>query len=92
MIDAGSGKNRHYLYSQGGALAYLWDQGTGERAQWIHLAGCLVARANEKEALVLRTAYTLYGAGMGPQRPEWGIPVRCVRNTLQTMAGRSVRR
>jgi hypothetical protein len=43
VIDAGSGKNRHYLYSQGGALAYLWDQGTGERTQYIQLAGSLVA-------------------------------------------------
>lgn len=85
-------RNRHYLYSQGGALAYLWDQRTAERAQWIRLAGCLVAKANEKAAQVLRTAYTLYGARMGPQRPEWGIPARSVRNTLQTIAGRSVRR
>jgi len=43
VIDAGSGKNRHYLYSQGGALAYLWDQGTGETTQYIQLAGSLVA-------------------------------------------------
>ncbi|WP_448129642.1 RHS repeat domain-containing protein [Stenotrophomonas rhizophila] len=43
VIDAVSGKNRHYLYSQGGALAYLWDQGTGERTQYIQLAGSLVA-------------------------------------------------
>jgi len=53
VIDAGSGKNRHYLYSQGDALAYLWDQGTGGRAQWIQLA------------VWWRAAYTLYGAGMG---------------------------
>jgi len=90
VIDAGSGKNRHYLYSQGGALAYLWDQGTGERTQYIQLAGSLVAarkvagsgavsvryqhtdalgspvaETNEQAAVVLRTAYTPYGASIG---------------------------
>ena len=89
-IDAGSGKNRHYLYSQGGALAYLWDQATGERTQYIQLAGSLVAarkvagsgavsvryqhtdalgspvaETNEQAAVVLRTAYTPYGASIG---------------------------
>lgn len=89
-IDAGSGKNRHYLYSQGGALAYIWDQGTGERTQYIQLAGSLVAarkvagsgavsvryqhtdalgspvaETNEQAAVVLRTAYTPYGASIG---------------------------
>ncbi|MFY0186240.1 RHS repeat-associated core domain-containing protein [Stenotrophomonas sp. PUT21] len=65
VIDAGSGKNRHYLYSQGGALAYLWDQGTGERTQYIQLAGSPVAETNEQAAVVLRTAYTPYGASIG---------------------------
>jgi len=90
VIDAGSGKNRHYLYSQGGALAYLWDQGTGERTQYIQLEGSLVAarkvagsgavsvryqhtdalgspvaETNEQAAVVLRTAYTPYGASIG---------------------------
>lgn len=65
VIDTGSGKNRHYLYSQGGALAYLWDQGTGERTQYIQLAGSPVAETNEQAAVVLRTAYTPYGASIG---------------------------
>ncbi|NWF34671.1 RHS repeat-associated core domain-containing protein [Stenotrophomonas sp. SAM-B] len=90
VIDAGSGKHRHYLYSQGGALAYLWDQGRGERTQYIQLAGSLVAarkvagsgavsvryqhtdalgspvaETNEQAAVVLRTAYTPYGASIG---------------------------
>jgi len=60
VIDAGSGKNRHYLYSQGGALAYLWDQGTGGRAQWIQLT------------VWWRAAYTLYGAGMGAAKAGVG--------------------
>lgn len=97
VIDAGSGKNRHYLYSQGGALAYLWDQGTGERTQYIQLAGSLVAarkvagsgavsvryqhtdalgspvaETNEQAAVVLRTAFTPYGASIGASQDGVG--------------------
>ncbi|MGH8045050.1 MAG: RHS repeat-associated core domain-containing protein, partial [Stenotrophomonas sp.] len=89
VIDAGSGKNRHYLYSQGGALAYLWDQGTGERTQYIQLAGSLVAtrKTNAGGAVSVRYQHTdALGSPVAETNEQAGV----VQRTAYTPYGASI--
>jgi RHS repeat-associated protein len=89
VIDAGSGKNRHYLYSQGGALAYLWDQGTGETTQYIQLAGSLVAtrKTNAGGAVSVRYQHT---DALGSPVAETNELAGVVQRTAYTPYGASI--
>ena len=89
VIDAGSGHNRHYLYSQGGALAYLWDQGTGEYTQYIQLAGSLVAtrKVDAGGAAVVRYQHT---DALGSPVAETNEQAVVVQRTAYTPYGASI--
>ncbi|WP_313347352.1 RHS repeat-associated core domain-containing protein [Stenotrophomonas sp.] len=89
VIDAGSGKNRHYLYSQGGALAYLWDQGTGETTQYIQLAGSLVATRKTAAGGAVSVRYQHTDA-LGSPVAETNEQAGVVQRTAYTPYGASI--
>jgi hypothetical protein len=89
VIDAGSGKNRHYLYSLGGALAYLWDQGAGETTQYIQLAGSLVATRKTAAGGAVSVRY-LHTDALGSPVAETNEQAGVVQRTAYTPYGASI--
>ena len=90
-IKSGQGYqfDRHYLYSRGGPLAYLWDQGTGETTQYIQLGGSLVATRTQAASGAVSVKYQHTDA-LGSPVAETNEQAAVVKRTAYTPYGASI--